>query len=125
MGGVQQEFLGKYDDALLSYSKAVDFATQHLGDKSKITENVTDVFNAAKKQIETIQINKWKRQQKNLNPVRRDQAYKELEEHQKHMMNSPLRHPVSKSSSSAKINKNIASEEKLKNLNAENENDKK
>jgi len=89
--GVQQEFLGKYDDALLSYSKAVDFATQHLGDKSKITENVTDVFNAAKKQIETIQINKWKRQQKNLNPVRRDQAYKELEEHEKRLMNSPLK----------------------------------
>lgn len=78
--GVQHEFLQRYDDALISYSKAVDFATVYLGKENKITENVTEVFDAAKKQVENIQLKKWKRQQRKMNPVKREATYKELEE---------------------------------------------
>lgn len=58
----------------------MDFATVYLGKDNKITDNVTEVFDAAKKQVENIQLKKWKRQQRKMNPIKREATYKELEE---------------------------------------------
>lgn len=49
--GVEQEFLKAYDNALLSYRKAVLYAEQNLGPEDSITQNLRNVYLNAKSEV--------------------------------------------------------------------------
>jgi len=66
--GVQYEFLHNFEDALNYYNKAVEFSMLLLGADHKITINVKNVYDSAKENVDKLQLNKWKRQQKKLKP---------------------------------------------------------
>jgi tetratricopeptide (TPR) repeat protein len=50
--GVEQEFLRSYPAAILSYKKAVNFAEKHLGPEDGITQNLRNVFENAKIELD-------------------------------------------------------------------------
>lgn len=50
--GVEQEFLKSYPAAILSYKKAVNFAEKHLGADDGITQNLRNVFENAKNELD-------------------------------------------------------------------------
>lgn len=54
-----------------------------LGQDHKITQNVKNVQDSAKENVENIHLNKWKRQQRKLKPFNRDALYKDYEELEK------------------------------------------
>ena len=49
--GVEQEFLRSYPAAILSYKKAVNFASKWLGEEDGITQNLRSVFENAKNEV--------------------------------------------------------------------------
>lgn len=49
--GVEQEFLKAYDNALLSYRKAVLYAEQNLGEEDSITQNLRNVYLNARNEV--------------------------------------------------------------------------
>ena len=49
--GVEQEFLRSYPAAILSYKKAVNFAEKNLGPEDGITQNLRNVFENAKVEV--------------------------------------------------------------------------
>lgn len=49
--GVEQEFLKSFPAAILSYKKAVNFATKNLGPDDGITVNLSNVFENAKAEV--------------------------------------------------------------------------
>lgn len=51
--GVEQEFLRSYPAAILSYKKAVNFAEKNLGPEDGITQNLRNVFENAKVELDT------------------------------------------------------------------------
>jgi len=50
--GVEQEFLKSYPAAILSYKKAVNFAEKNLGPEDGITQNLRNVFENAKVELD-------------------------------------------------------------------------
>lgn len=50
--GVEQEFLRSYHAAILSYKKAVNFAEKHLGPEDGITENLRNVYENARSELD-------------------------------------------------------------------------
>lgn len=50
--GVEQEFLRSYPAAILSYKKAVNFAERHLGADDGITQNLRNVYENAKNELD-------------------------------------------------------------------------
>lgn len=50
--GVEQEFLRSYHAAILSYKKAVNFAEKHLGPTDGITENLRNVYENARSELD-------------------------------------------------------------------------
>mmetsp|Transcript_12972 Transcript_12972/g.21941 ORF Transcript_12972/g.21941 Transcript_12972/m.21941 type:complete len:80 (-) Transcript_12972:215-454(-) len=50
--GVEQEFLRSYPAAILSYKKAVNFAEKHLGPEDGITQNLLNVYENAKNELD-------------------------------------------------------------------------
>jgi len=50
--GVEQEFLRSYPAAILSYKKAVNFAEKNLGTDDGITQNLRNVFENAKLELD-------------------------------------------------------------------------
>ena len=50
--GVEQEFLRSYHAAILSYKKAVNFAEKHLGPDDGITENLRNVYENARSELD-------------------------------------------------------------------------
>lgn len=50
--GVEQEFLKSYPAAILSYKKAVNFAEKNLGPDDGITQNLRNVFENAKIELD-------------------------------------------------------------------------
>jgi hypothetical protein len=69
--------LERHEDALNSYQKAIDFAMLMLGQDHKITQNVKNVYDSAKENVEKLHLTKWKRQQRKLKPFNRDALYKD------------------------------------------------
>lgn len=53
--GVEQEFLRSFPAAILSYKKAVNFAEQNLGPDDGITQNLRNVFENAKIELDATQ----------------------------------------------------------------------
>jgi len=49
--GVEQEFIKMYDAAILSYLKAVNFASAHLGEDDSITTNLRQVYENANNEL--------------------------------------------------------------------------
>jgi len=50
--GVEQEFLRSYHAAILSYKKAVNFAEKNLGPSDGITENLRNVYENARSELD-------------------------------------------------------------------------
>ena len=50
--GVEQEFLRSYPAAILSYKKAVNFAERYLGADDGITQNLRNVYENAKNELD-------------------------------------------------------------------------
>jgi len=50
--GVEQEFLRSYHAAILSYKKAYNFAMKNLGADDGITENLKNVYENARKELD-------------------------------------------------------------------------
>lgn len=50
--GVEQEFLRSYHAAILSYKKAVNFAEKNLGPDDGITENLRNVYENARSELD-------------------------------------------------------------------------
>ena len=50
--GVEQEFLRSYPAAILSYKKAVNFAERNLGVDDGITQNLRNVYENAKNELD-------------------------------------------------------------------------
>jgi hypothetical protein len=50
--GVEQEFMKSYPAAILSYKKAVNFAEKHLGLEDGITQNLRNVYENAKNELD-------------------------------------------------------------------------
>lgn len=50
--GVEQEFLRSYPAAILSYKKAVNFAEKNLGVDDGITQNLRNVYENAKNELD-------------------------------------------------------------------------
>ncbi len=50
--GVEQEFLRSYPAAILSYKKAVNFAEKHLGPEDGITQNLRNVYENARNELD-------------------------------------------------------------------------
>lgn len=50
--GVEQEFLRSYPAAILSYKKAVNFAEKNLGAEDGITQNLRNVYDNAKQELD-------------------------------------------------------------------------
>jgi len=51
--GVEQEFLRSFPAAILSYKKAVNFAEKNLGPDDGITQNLRNVFENAKIELDS------------------------------------------------------------------------
>eukprot|EP00742_Colponemidia_sp_Colp-10_P001835 GILJ01001964.1.p1 GENE.GILJ01001964.1~~GILJ01001964.1.p1 ORF type:complete len:357 (+),score=66.01 GILJ01001964.1:139-1071(+) len=62
--GVEQEFLKRYEAALVSYRKSVEFAETHLGATHGITTNLKGSLSAAQKQMKTMLAKQNQRKQK-------------------------------------------------------------
>ncbi len=60
--GVEQEFLRSYPAAILSYKKAVNFAEKNLGPEDGITQNLRNVFENAKNELDVAVFKKKKTQ---------------------------------------------------------------
>ncbi len=58
--GVEQEFLRSYPAAILSYKKAVNFAEKHLGPDDGITQNLRNVYENAKTELDVAVFKKKK-----------------------------------------------------------------
>lgn len=58
--GVEQEFLRSYPAAILSYKKAVNFAEKHLGPEDGITQNLRNVYENAKNELDVAVFKKKK-----------------------------------------------------------------
>merc|ERR1711935_1326650 len=58
--GVEQEFLRSYPAAILSYKKAVNFAEKNLGPEDGITQNLRNVFENAKVELNSSMYKKGK-----------------------------------------------------------------
>jgi tetratricopeptide (TPR) repeat protein len=54
--GVEYEYLKQFDEAILTYKKAVNFAKNHLGDDHKVVNNLQNVLAAAQGQIEEMKL---------------------------------------------------------------------
>jgi len=52
--GVEHEYLKQYEEAILTYRKAVNFARNHLGEHSQVAKNLQNVLDTAAAQIEDI-----------------------------------------------------------------------
>ena len=59
--GVEQEFLRSFPAAILSYKKAVNFAEKNLGPDDGITQNLRNVFENAKIELDQSQLKKGKK----------------------------------------------------------------
>lgn len=59
--GVEQEFLRSYPAAILSYKKAVNFASKWLGEEDGITQNLRSVFENAKNELDMALFKKGKK----------------------------------------------------------------
>ncbi|CDW83438.1 tpr domain containing protein [Stylonychia lemnae] len=59
--GVEQEFLRSYPAAILSYKKAVNFAEKHLGFEDGITQNLRNVYENAKNELDVAVFKKSKK----------------------------------------------------------------
>jgi truncated hemoglobin YjbI len=59
--GVEQEFLRSYPAAILSYKKAVNFAEKHLGAEDGITQNLRNVYENAKNELDVAVFKKTKK----------------------------------------------------------------
>ena len=51
--GVEQEFLKNFSEAVESYRMAKDFAERYLGTGDGITQNLVNIYNRAKKEIDS------------------------------------------------------------------------
>jgi len=60
--GVEQEFLRSYPAAILSYKKAVNFAEKNLGADDGITQNLRNVYENAKNELDVAVFKKKKTQ---------------------------------------------------------------
>ncbi len=60
--GVEQEFLRSYPAAILSYKKAVNFAEKNLGPEDGITQNLRNVYENAKNELDVAVFKKKKSQ---------------------------------------------------------------
>ena len=58
--GVEQEFLRSYPAAILSYKKAVNFAEKNLGPDDGITQNLRNVYENAKNELDVAVFKKKK-----------------------------------------------------------------
>ena len=58
--GVEQEFLRSYPAAILSYKKAVNFAEKNLGAEDGITQNLRNVYENAKNELDVAVFRKKK-----------------------------------------------------------------
>ena len=58
--GVEQEFLRSYPAAILSYKKAVNFAEKNLGPDDGITQNLRNVYENAKNELDVAVFRKKK-----------------------------------------------------------------
>ena len=58
--GVEQEFLRSYPAAILSYKKAVNFAEKHLGPDDGITQNLRNVYENARNELDVAVFKKKK-----------------------------------------------------------------
>jgi len=58
--GVEQEFLRSYPAAILSYKKAVNFAEKNLGPEDGITQNLRNVYENAKTELDVAVFKKKK-----------------------------------------------------------------
>lgn len=58
--GVEQEFLRSYPAAILSYKKAVNFAEKNLGAEDGITQNLRNVYENAKNELDVAVFKKKK-----------------------------------------------------------------
>lgn len=59
--GVEQEFLRSYPAAILSYKKAVNFAEKNLGPEDGITQNLRNVYENAKNELDVAVFKKTKK----------------------------------------------------------------
>jgi len=59
--GVEQEFLRSYPAAILSYKKAVNFAEKNLGAEDGITQNLRNVYENAKNELDMALFKKGKK----------------------------------------------------------------
>ena len=62
---VEQEFMHMYQEAVMSYKQAKDFACKYLGFGDSIAQNLTQTYEKAKAEIE-VKIAKVKRQEEKL-----------------------------------------------------------
>jgi hypothetical protein len=58
--GVEQEFLRSYPAAILSYKKAVNFAEKNLGPDDGITQNLRNVYENARNELDVAVFKKKK-----------------------------------------------------------------
>lgn len=54
--GVEYEYLKQYDEAILTYRKAVNFSNKHLGEQSQVSRNLQNVLDTALSQIDEIRV---------------------------------------------------------------------
>ena len=59
--GVEQEFLRSYPAAILSYKKAVNFAEKNLGVDDGITQNLRNVYDNARTDLDLAMSKKGKK----------------------------------------------------------------
>jgi len=52
--GVEYEYLKQYDEAILTYRKAVNFSNKHLGEQSQVSRNLQNVLDTALSQIDEL-----------------------------------------------------------------------
>jgi len=65
--GVEQEFLRSYHAAILSYKKAVNFAEKNLGPDDGITENLRNVYENARSELDPSFKKKKRERRKSMN----------------------------------------------------------
>lgn len=58
--GVEQEFLRSYPAAILSYKKAVNYAEKNLGPEDGITQNLRNVYENARTELDVAVFKKKK-----------------------------------------------------------------
>jgi len=59
--GVEQEFLKSFPAAILSYKKAVNFAEKNLGPEDGITQNLRNVYENARNELDMAMMKKTKK----------------------------------------------------------------